>query len=174
MRALVLTFALALQLSCAGTFYDRYHAAHPGWAPDFPKLGVGIDEAVASLHAPLDHERAHAVVTRLRILGLGTDPWESIPESALEDGSFRPDPARLYVVVTEIECFWSDRRVGVWTHGEGFAWYLFQELRLAAWRHTVFDPHCRGSREREGSVHSVEGFEEKLRELLEAPADGNG
>ena len=168
-RALPIALALATQLSCAGTYYDRYRSAHPGWEPDFPKLGVGIDEAVASLYAPLDRQNTHALVKRLRILGLGTDPWESIPESSLEDGSFRPDPARLYVVVAEIQCFWSDRRVGYWSHGEAFAWYLFQELRLAAWRHTIFDRLCRSERKRQGSVHSVPGFEEKLRELLDAP-----
>jgi hypothetical protein len=166
---LLLPIPLALYLSCASTYYDRYRSAHPGWEPDFPKLGVGVDEAVASLYAPLEHEKTHAIVKRLRILGLGSEPWETIPEAALEDGSFRPDPARLYVVATEIDCFWSDRRVGYWSHGEAFAWYLFQELRLAAWRHVVFDRFCRSERKRQGSVHSVPGFEEKLRELLEAP-----
>jgi len=173
MRRLPIALAVATQFSCGGSYYDRYRSAHPGWEPDFPKVGVPIDETVASLHAPVGHHDTHALVKRLLILGLGTDPWESIPISSLEDGSFKPDPERLYVVVAEIECFWSDRDYGYWTHREVFSWYLFQELRLAAYRHTVFDRFCRSERQQKGSVHSVPGFEEKLRELLdEPPASG--
>jgi hypothetical protein len=128
---------------------------------------MGAEEIVASLQAPLERHRTQTQVKRIRLLELGTTPWTNVPLTALEDGSWRPDPARTVVVVAELQCFWSSR--DYFSYRDAFSWYVVRRGGLVAWRHTRFDEGCEAERDIEGSVHAVPGFEETLRELLAKP-----
>jgi hypothetical protein len=167
-HATALVLAVTLMHGCASSYYDVYLAQHPGWTPDLPRHGMGAEEIVASLQAPLERHRTQTQLKRLRLFELGSTPWRNVPLASLEDGSFRPDPARMLVVIAEIQCFWSNR--DLFAYRDAFSWYLVRQGGLVAWRHTAFDEGCEADPEIEGSVHSVPGFEETLRKLVVEPA----
>jgi hypothetical protein len=166
-RVPALLLAVALVHGCAPSYYDAYLAQHPGWTPDLPRRGMGAEEIVASLQAPLERHRTLSQVKRIRLLELGTTPWTDVPLAALEDGSWRPDPARTVVVVAELQCFWSNRTHQAYR--DAFSWYVVRQGGLVAWRHTTFGEGCEADPQIEGSVHSVPGFEETLRKLVAEP-----
>jgi hypothetical protein len=162
----------AAATSCAThDYYRDYRAAHPTWEPSFPRDILAIDELLAIVHAPPVGRNTTAIVTHLAVLGLGTDPWETISLAEIRAGSFVPDPGRLYVVAATAQCLWSS----AYTSSDGddrrasgsFVWYLLRDDRLLAYDHTEFLERCDTVDRVKGSVQNVPGFEQTLREHLD-------
>jgi hypothetical protein len=165
----------AAATSCAThDYYRDYRAAHPTWEPSFPRDVVAIDELLAIIHAPPAAPNTTAIVTHLVVLGLGTDPWETISLSEIRSGSFVPEPGRLYVVAARSQCLWSSMhhsRTGFERReARSFVWYLLRDDRLRAYDHTRFSRRCETEDLVKGSVQRVPGFEETLREHLDRGA----
>ncbi len=171
--ALALAAALAGLLGCAThDFYREYAEAHPGWSPSYPRDEMSLDELIASIHAPPVGRHTTTLVTHFVLLGLGTDPWETIPLASLREGRFAPDPERLYVVAAEAQCSYVSRH---YTQERGafeqhaishFVWYAIRDEELLAYEHSVFEERCRRVERSRGRLHRIEGFEEKLRRAL--------
>ena len=131
-----------------------------------------LDELLASIHAPPKGRHTTILVTHLALLGLGTDPWERIPTAQLRDGSFTPDPERLYVLAAEVQCSYVSRhytqeRDAFEQHAlSSFVWYALRNEELLAYEHVVFEERCRKVSRTRGNLSRVEGFEEKLHQAL--------
>lgn len=171
MRRLVATLLLAAASACAARDdYRAYRAAHPGWEPAFPKGELSLEELFALLHAPTGARNTTLNVTHLRVLGLGTDPWESVPLDRIRAGGFAPDPGRLYVVVARTECTWATLRTGDrgddYRNWQAYPWYLFRDGRLLAYQHVTFGERCEPDELEKGTVHQIPAFRERLREVL--------
>jgi hypothetical protein len=164
-RAALLAGAL---FACGTDYFQAYSRAHPGWRPDYPRESISVAELFASLHAPTAGRNTLVQVTHARVLALGSTPWETIPARAFRDGAFEAEAGRLYVVAARVECSWSRRGLVYGDHG--FVWYVVRDDRLLAYRHVDFEEYCHAERSVRGSVHAVEGFEEKLEELMSSTA----
>lgn len=161
----------ALLCACAShDFYRAYREAHPGWEPGFPRASYTLAELLAVIHAPPAGRNTTAVVTHLRVLGLGTDPWEDVPLAALRAGGFTPDPGRLYVVAANAECLWTMQSHSLGGHSRrtnrSFVWYVLRDDRLLAYDHIAFVERCGISETAKGTLRTLEGFEDRLQELL--------
>jgi hypothetical protein len=162
----------AVGLGCGHDFYQAYAEAHPGWSPDFPRDEMPLDELLASIHAPPKGRHTTILVTHLALLGLGTDPWEKIPNEQLRSGSFTPDPERLYVLAAEVQCsyvshHYTQERDAFEQHAlSSFVWYAFRDEQLLGYEHVVFEERCRRVVRKRSNLRQVEGFEEKLRQEL--------
>lgn len=131
----------AALLGCASGMHEAYSAAHPGWKPDFPRRGVGLEESLASIFAPSEEHRLLTQVQRLRIFDLRPEPWREIALADLEQGRVRPEPDGDYVVVVRIQCSWWTRyRMA---YGDAVSWYYFVDDALRAYEHTDFEQPCR-------------------------------
>jgi hypothetical protein len=162
----------AAAIACAS--YDdhrEYRAAHPGWEPSFPRDLVALDELLAIVHAPPGARSTTAIVTRVVVLGLGTDPWERISLRKIRAGSFVPDPGRLYVVAARLQCLWTAAYTGTGDDDRrasgALVWYLVRDDRLLAYEHTRFLERCDTRDLVKGSVQTVPGFAQTLREHLD-------
>ncbi len=133
---------------------------------------MSLDELVASIHAPPVGRHTTILVTHLALLGLGSDPWESIPIRSLRNGTFTPDPQRLYVLAAETQCSYVSRhytqeRNAFEQHAiPSFVWYAWRDEELLGYRHVVFEERCRRVERNRGNLGQVEGFEEQLRRAL--------
>ena len=94
---------LAASLGCAGSYYARYQASHPGWDTVFPKSGATLEETLASLHAPRAGTNI-VIIRRLEIFRTDVDPWREIDLGEIASGRFAPSASHSYAVVALLGC----------------------------------------------------------------------
>lgn len=166
----LLGLVVVLSSCAAPNHYQLYKSEHPTWQPRFPQESISIDELLAVVHAPATARNTIILVTHVRILGLGTDPWEVIEPSEVRSGAFRADSGRLYIVAARRECWWSSlhgSRSGYDRKGrQTFEWYVVRGGRLVAYDHVEFPEHCQLEYTSKGRVQAIPGFEDKVWELL--------
>ncbi len=166
----VLALAVALPSRAGPDYYQLYQSEHPTWEPRFPRESISIDELLAVVHAPATAPNTVIVVTHVRVVGLGTDPWEVIEPSEVRSGAFRPDPDRLYIIAARRECWWSSlhgSRSGYDRKGrKTFEWYVVRDGRLVAYDHVEFPERCEQEYDSKGRMQAISGFEDKVWELL--------
>lgn len=170
MRGGGLALCAVAGLGCVADPGGGYAERHPGWVRDFPREEIGLEELLASLTVSNPGRQTLTQVTRWRVLGLGTHPWETIPEARIRAGRFRAAPGRLYVVAAYVECYWSlhrERRAD-----RAFSWYVLRDAHLLAYRHAEFGEQCERESVIHGSAHGAEGFEEHVRAYLDGEMDG--
>jgi hypothetical protein len=173
MRAILVAVALMSGTTACASYddYREYSAKHPGWEPGFPRDVVALDELLAIVHAPPAARSTTSIVTRVVVLGLGTEPWEEIPLAEVRAGAFAPDPGRMYVVAARTQCLWTTVYTGqdedVRRASGALVWYLMRDDRLLAYDHAEFLERCATKDLVKGSVQDVPGFQEAIREHLD-------
>lgn len=132
-RALPLAAALALLLSCAASWPERYRAAHPDFTARPPAVGAPATDALASLDGPAP-EGVSVELLKLEVMRADVDPWQAITPEAMAD-------------VPGISVAAADRRCRVreglhWRRVERVSWFVADRGRLVAFDAPRFGADC--------------------------------
>ncbi|MGH0032605.1 MAG: hypothetical protein ACQGVC_22665 [Myxococcota bacterium] len=148
MPTLVRSIGLAIlcgiaALGCSTTYYDEYRAAHPGFDPTLPRVGVTLPELLAALEAPHPVETIDVVVSEPAIYRVGEEgrDWQSVEYADVRSGAFTASDADDYVVLVGWTCRF-ERGLAEAPGVERFGFHLLPGNRVVAYDHYDFRERC--------------------------------
>lgn len=140
LRPLRLGFAAfaALACACAGSHYDSWVEANPGWIDTFPDSGTSLHETLAGLEAPGE---GGPVLEVQRVDVLRVSPSEAVRLSGAEvDAAIASGEAGHFGIVATLRC--TSTFDGEDHEGERVGWLLLVDGRLRAYELPEFSFSC--------------------------------
>ena len=136
----------ALVSGCGTTPYNRYLQEHPDWKPDFPEMGVDLEETVASIHTPPPRGVKNKLMAQhqLEIYQTNSDPWRRVAMRRIV-GMEAPED---YLIIVHSSCDFGSPGY-FWSYSSA-SWYYLAQGGLTAYGHWKLVESCRGYLVREG------------------------
>lgn len=148
-RGSAAALALLLGACAAPTPLDTYQKEHPGWKPDFPRVGADARETLASLYAPHEIEKGSITEVRaVRAFGLSPDVHD------LELEAFQRGAPGLTLLAAHVTCT-APKPLG-WFYADRVSWFVLKDGRLEAWRYFGFGEYCNSAEEVQALDASLE------------------